>query len=150
MKDILRAKDDVNTAAAREKYPQGAMIYNRNCATCHGRDGYGIESLAPALNKSDWALGNKDTVIATVLFGLSGPIVINGETKTFAGDMPGIGQSSEFTNSDIAQVISFIRNAWSNSASSISEEEVAKIREQYINREGAFTQEEMDKIWKRN
>jgi mono/diheme cytochrome c family protein len=150
IKDIIRAKDDVNTRAAAEKFPQGAMIYNRNCATCHGRDGYGIESLAPALNKSDWALGNKDKVIATVLFGLSGPIVINGETKIFAGDMPGIGQSSEFTNSDIAQVISFIRNAWSNSASSVSEEEVAKIREQYINREGAFTQEEMDKIWKRN
>ncbi|TCK83284.1 DUF7133 domain-containing protein [Albibacterium bauzanense] len=150
MKDILRAKDDVNTAAARQKYPQGAMIFNRNCATCHGRDGYGIESLAPPLNKSDWALGEKDKVIATVLFGLSGPIVINGETTNFAGDMPGIGQSSEFTDSDIAQVISFVRNAWSNSASSVSEEDVAKIREKFKGREGAFTLKEMDENWKRN
>src|SRR5690554_3908574 len=133
LKDILKAKDDVNTKAAAANYPQGAIIFTNNCATCHGADGYGIESLAPPLNKSDWVLSEKDKVIATVLFGLSGPIVINGKTTTFAGDMPGIGQSSEFTDSDIAQVVSFIRNAWSNSASTVNEEDVAKIREKFKN-----------------
>lgn len=150
LKDILRAKDDINTKAAAEKYPDGAMMFYSTCATCHGRDGYGIESLAPPLNKSDWVLGEKDKVIATVLFGLSGPIVINGETTHFAGDMPGIGQSSEFTDKSIAQIISFVRNAWSNSASSVSEEDVAKIREKFKGREGAFTLKEMDENWKRN
>src|SRR5690606_37406926 len=144
IKDILKAKDDVHTKTAAANYPEGAVIFNKNCSTCHGTDGYGIESLAPPLNKSDWVLGKKDKVIATVLFGLSGPIVINGKTTNFAGDMPGIGQSSEFTDSDIAQVISFIRNAWSNSASSVSEEDVAKIRERFKGRQGAFTLKEMD------
>ena len=150
LKDILRAKDDINTKAAAEKYPEGATMFYSTCATCHGRDGYGIESLAPPLNKSDWALGEKDKVIATVLFGLSGPIVINGKTTNFAGDMPGIGQSSEFTDKNIAQIISFVRNAWSNSASSVSEEDVVKIREKFKGREGAFTLQEMDEHWKRN
>lgn len=150
LKDILRAKDDINTRAAAEKYPDGAMMFYSTCATCHGRDGYGIESLAPALNKSDWVLGNKDKVIATVLFGLSGPIVINGETTNFAGDMPGIGQSTEFSDKSIAQIISFVRSAWSNNASSVSEEDVAKIRERFKDKKGAFTLEEMDEHWKRN
>lgn len=147
--DIKKAKDDVNTKKAERDYPQGAAIFKASCMTCHGKDGYGIESLAPTLNGSDWVLGNKDKLIATVLFGLTGPIVVNGETPKVTGDMPGIGQNAEFSDDDIAQTVSFIRGAWSNNASKISAKDVKKIRDKFENRQGAFTMEEIDSIWKR-
>lgn len=148
LKEIAKRKDDVNTKSATKKYPNGALIYNSTCASCHGKDGYGLESLAPTLNKSDWVLGNKNKVIATVLFGLTGPIIVNETTPDVTGDMPGIGQNPEFSNDDIAQVISFIRSAWSNNASSISDEDVKKIRNQFKNRENAFTMKEINTLVK--
>lgn len=148
LKDIAKRKDDINTKAATKQYPQGALIYNSTCATCHGKDGYGIESLAPTLNKSDWVTGNKNKLIATVLFGLTGPITVNGITPDVTGDMPGIGQNRKFSDDDVAQVISFIRNAWSNNASSVNEEDIEKMRNQFKDREKAFTMEEINTLVK--
>ena len=148
LKEIAKRKDDINTKAATKKYPQGALIYNSTCATCHGKDGYGIESLAPTLNKSDWVTGNKNKLIATVLFGLTGPITVNGITPDVTGDMPGVGQNREFSDDDIAQVISFIRNAWSNNATSVDVEDIIKIRNQFKYREKAFTMKEINTLIK--
>lgn len=149
LQDITKKKSDVNTGETAKKFPKGALIYNSTCATCHGKDGYGIESLAPTLNKSDWVTGNKDKVIATILYGLTGPIVINGETPKVTGDMPGIGQNPEFSDADIAEIVSFIRGAWSNSASAVNESDIKKIRAQFKGREKGFTMPEIDAIWKR-
>jgi mono/diheme cytochrome c family protein len=147
--DIKKAEHDVNTKAAEQKYPKGAAIFKTSCMGCHGQDGYGIESLAPTLNNSDWVLGNKDKLIATILFGLTGPIVVNGEIPKVTGDMPGIGQNAEFSDDDIAQTISYIRNAWSNNASKVSAEDIKKIREKFLDREKAFTMDEVDSNWER-
>lgn len=147
--DIKKAKDDVNTKKAEQNFPKGAAIFKASCMTCHGKDGYGIESLAPTLNNSDWVLGNNDKLIATVLFGLTGPIVVNGEIPEVTGDMPGIGQNAEFSDEDIAETISFIRNAWSNNASKVSASDIKKIRDQFVDRRGAFTMSEIDSIWKK-
>lgn len=149
LSDIAKAKDDINTKAATEKYPKGALIYDSTCSTCHGKDGYGLDGLAPQLNRSDWVTGEKDKVIATVLFGLTGPIIVNGTIPRVSGDMPGIGQNPEFSNEDIAQIISYIRNAWGNKATDISEEEVIKMRDKFKNRDKAFTMNEIDSYWKR-
>ncbi len=149
LSDIAKAKDDINTKAAIEKFPQGALIYNSTCSTCHGKDGYGLEGLAPQLNKSDWVVGEEDKVIATVLFGLTGPIIVNGTTPKVSGDMPPIGQNPEFSNQDIAQIISFIRSAWSNNASNVTEEDIIKVRNKFKNRDKAFTMSEIDSYWKR-
>lgn len=149
LKDIAKKKSDINTKAATDNFPKGALIYKSTCATCHGEDGYGLESLAPTLNTSDWVKGNKDKVIATVLFGLTGPIIVNGETPKVSGDMPGVGQNPEFSDEDIAQIISYIRGAWSNDASSVTESDVKKIRNQFKDRNKAFTMPEVDALWKR-
>lgn len=146
--DIAKAKDDINTKAATAKYPKGALIYDSTCSTCHGKDGYGLDGLAPQLNRSDWVTGKKDKVIATVLFGLTGPIIVNGTTPKVSGDMPGIGQNPEFSNQDIAQIVSFIRNAWGNQAAEVSEEEVIKISDKFKNRDKPFTMREIDSYWK--
>lgn len=149
LEDIEKAKNDVNTQAATKKFPEGTLLYNQFCATCHGKDGYGVEALAPPLNNSDWVLGNKEKLVAIVLYGLTGPISVNGETLHFGADMPGIGQSTDFSDPTIAQTLNYVRNAWSNSASLISETDVLKIRKKFEGRKKPFNQKEIDSIWRR-
>src|SRR5690606_15092054 len=137
----------INTARAKQKYPKGAAIFKANCMACHGKDGNGIASLAPLLNNSDWVTGDKRKLISTVLFGLNGSIIVNGESLSFAVEMPGIGQNNQHSNEDIAQTLSFIRSAWSNNASEISEEDIEKIRVKFKYREKAFTMSELNSYW---
>ncbi|TKC06378.1 DUF7133 domain-containing protein [Pedobacter frigoris] len=129
-------------------YPKGAALFLSSCQTCHASDGNGIKSLAPPLNKSEWVNGDKSKLISIVMFGLTGPIKVNGhvyESPEISADMPGIGHSEEISDEDIAQVLNFIRNSWQNDASKIDVKEVGAIRTKYKGREKAFTEEELNK-----
>lgn len=131
------------------RYPKGVLIYKSTCQTCHGPDGNGIKSLAPPLNKSEWVNGNKDKLIPIVLFGLTGPVPVNGHLYTkpeIMADMPGIGASEEFHDKDIAELLNYIRSSWQNKANKITEGEVTAIRNLYKGRDKAFTVEELSRI----
>lgn len=128
-------------------FPKGAALFASTCQTCHAPDGNGIKSLAPPLNKSEWVIGQKEKLISIVLFGLTGPVKINGhvyETPEISADMPGIAHSDEISDDDVAQVLSFIRGSWENNAGKVSIDEVSKVRKRYKNREKAFTIEELE------
>ncbi|HEX8277302.1 MAG TPA: hypothetical protein VF540_01360, partial [Segetibacter sp.] len=62
------------------------------------------------------------------------------------GDMPGIGQNKEFSDDDIAQVLSFIRSSWGNNGKKISAGDVINTRNKFKDREKAFTAEELSKL----
>lgn len=146
LKDIATQRKARMDESLVKEYPRGNMIFKTVCQTCHGADGEGIQSLAPPLNQSQWVNGDKDKLIAIVLYGLTGPIAVNGKVykaPEISGDMPGIGSSDEFSDGDIAQVISFIRNAWSNRAEKVTEKDVLKVRQQYKGRQKSFTAEEL-------
>ncbi len=132
-----------------KQYPKGAMLFKSSCQTCHAVDGNGIQSLAPPLNKSAWVTGNKNKLISIVLYGLTGPINVNGhvyQAPEISGDMPGIGHSEEITDEDIAEVLSFIRSSWQNDAAKIAVKDIVNIREKYKGRKSAFTQEELTTV----
>lgn len=128
-------------------FPKGAALFASSCQTCHAPDGNGIKSLAPPLNKSEWVTGNKEKLISIVLYGLTGPVKINGhvyEAPEISADMPGIAHSDEISVDDVAQVLSFIRGSWENNAGKVSIDEVVKVRKQYKDREKAFTIAELE------
>lgn len=128
------------------KFPRGAALFRTNCQTCHGADLNGIKSLAPPLNKSEWVTGKKERLAAIVLYGLSGPVEVNKHLYTkpeIMADMPGIGSSNEFSDEDIAQLLSYIRDYGRNKADKVSQPEVTKVREQFKGRDKAFTIEEL-------
>jgi mono/diheme cytochrome c family protein/glucose/arabinose dehydrogenase len=131
-----------------KEFPKGAALFASSCQTCHAADGNGISSLAPPLNKSEWVAGNKEKLISIVLYGLTGPVKVNGhvyESPEISADMPGIAHSDEISDDDVAQVLSFIRGSWQNNADKVSIDEVAKVRKRYTGREKAFTIEELEK-----
>ncbi|GEP97283.1 DUF7133 domain-containing protein [Chitinophaga cymbidii] len=129
-----------------KEFPRGNLIFKTICQTCHGADGDGIQSLAPPLNHSEIVTGRKERLIAIVLYGLTGPVEVNGKVykaPEISGDMPGIIHNDEFSDGDIAQLMSFIRNAWGNKAEKVTEKDILKVKQQYKGREKSFTMEEL-------
>jgi cytochrome c oxidase subunit II len=92
---------------------QGESVYVAQCETCHGPDGEGLDAQFPALDANSFVLtADPDPVI---------DLVLNGRAQ-----MPPF--RDQLTDEEIAQVVSYIRNAWSNDASIVAEEEVAEQR----------------------
>jgi len=137
------------TRTAERNFPKGAQIFRSTCQPCHGVDGNGTASLAPPLNKSEWVNGDKNKLIPIVLFGLTGPIKVNGHIYTkpeINGDMPGIGQNIEFNEGDISILLNYIRNAWGNSAEPVKSDDVGMTRIKFPNRQKSFTMEELNQL----
>lgn len=147
LEDITKNEYKKNTELLTKKFPQGARVYENICKTCHGNDGNGIASLAPPLNQSSWVTGDKKKLIAIVLYGLVGPVTVNGklyQNPEISGEMPGLASNDEYNEEDIAQVLSFIRKNWSNNASVITKDDVMKVRKQWNGKRHAFTEAELN------
>ncbi|MAK47448.1 MAG: hypothetical protein CMI24_09445 [Opitutae bacterium] len=110
--------------------PGGGM-----CVTCHMPTGLGNKTAGiPPLAGSDWVLGDKERLIKISIHGLMGEIEVNGEK--YIGAMNGFGQTlaAPLDDNQISDVLTYIRNEWGNSASSVSAEEVAAVRDEYKER----------------
>jgi len=144
--DIAKAKNNSNLKALAKLYPKGTEMFTSVCQACHGADGNGISGTAPPLNGSNWVQGDKNKLISIALYGLTGPITVAGKQYKLGGDMPGIGANKEFTDGDIAQVLSFIRGAWNNKAMKVDSTDVGHVRKLYTNRQKTFTMDELNQI----
>jgi mono/diheme cytochrome c family protein len=147
--DILQARNNASSNVLANKYPKGVAVYKSICQTCHGPDGNGLQGLAPPLNNSEWVTGDKDGLAAILIYGLSGPVQVKDKlykAPEIMDEMPGIGNNKEISDEDIAEVMSFIRNAWNNRASEASTKDIDKVRRKYKSRRKAFTMEELKKI----
>jgi mono/diheme cytochrome c family protein len=141
------AKKNVNAPDPAKEFPKGLALYQSICQACHGADGNGVNGLAPPLNNSDWVTGDKKRLAAVVLYGLSGPITVNKKlykSPEVSGEMPGIASNTNFSDEDVAQVLSYIRGSWTNSADKVLKEEVATVRIKNKGRETGFTEKEFN------
>lgn len=99
---------------------QGAKLYASYCVNCHQQDGKGLASLYPPLAGSDYLLADLPRAACIIKHGQSKEIVVNG--KTYNQMMPG----NPLTNLEIAEVLTFIGNAWGNEAGLIGVKEIDK------------------------
>jgi mono/diheme cytochrome c family protein/glucose/arabinose dehydrogenase len=146
LNDIRDAKNKKKLSMLKNKFPEGFALYNQTCQTCHGADGNGIKSLAPPLNRSEWVNGDGEKLASIVLFGLTGPVTVNGklyDASEISGDMPGIGSNEEVSNEELAQLLSFIRASWSNSAGEVNAGDIARVRKKHEGRKDAFTVDDL-------
>ena len=102
---------------------RGQTVYNTNCAACHQVNGTGLAGAFPPLAGSDFLSGNRDEVLAAALFGLSGPITVNG--TEYNSVMPSMGYLSD---EDLAAAITYVFSSWGNSVAAVSVDEVAALR----------------------
>ena len=102
----------------------GAKVYENHCAQCHGKSGEGVTDVYPALAGNRAVLmDNTNNLVLIVLRGAFGPST-TGKPQPFG--MP----PYQFTlnDSEIAGVLSFVRNRWGNRAAPVTEFDINKIR----------------------
>lgn len=114
-----------NHATQSADRSEGQKLYNTHCASCHGDQGQGIEHAYPALagNRAVQLLDSSN-LIQSVLHGGFAPVTLSNAEPY--GMPPFVLQLAD---SDIAQVLSFVRHAWGNQASPITAHEVNRLRD---------------------
>ncbi|SDB90002.1 Cytochrome c, mono-and diheme variants [Paraburkholderia lycopersici] len=103
----------------------GAGLYLSYCAKCHAADGDGKPGQAPPLAGSSLALASDPTsMLRLIVEGSESPQTSGGGTPR---KMPAF--RTPFTDSEIAQVASFVRGAWGNDAAPVAPAEVTRLRD---------------------
>jgi mono/diheme cytochrome c family protein len=117
------------TGPAKEQFLRGAEVYMRDghCTTCHQKDGNGLPAAQfPPLAGSEWVQGSEDRLVRLTLHGLIGPIEVKG--VKYPGTTPMAGFKF-LSDSEVADVLTFVRNSFGNKADPVSPQTVKKIRE---------------------
>jgi mono/diheme cytochrome c family protein len=122
----------------------GRRIFTQNCVVCHQATGQGVAGQFPPLVDSEWVLSTgwhgDNHLVKLLLHGLQGVIEVKGNIYNNA--MP----AQNLNDAQISAVLTYIRNEWGNSAAPISEQFVAKIREETAGRAEPWTQPELQAI----
>ena len=128
-------------AALGKAYASGMKTYGQFCSACHQPHGEGMANIAPSLVKSDWVNGEPKILMGVAVHGLSGPININGKpAKNIPPIMPGHGF---LTDQQLADTLTYVRNAWGNKSDQISPDQIKSYREKNADRVAPWTEAEL-------
>ncbi|MEO6840357.1 MAG: cytochrome c [Bradyrhizobium sp.] len=102
----------------------GAKIYKRACIACHEMDGSGAPRVYPPLPGN----ANLQSAIPanTLRIILEGAHTVTTPRAPNSGSMP--AYANDLSDQEIADVATYIRNSWGNSASAVTSEQVARAR----------------------
>jgi len=123
---------------------RGQVMFEKHCAVCHNNDGAGKPGQAPPLAGSEWVNAKgANRLIRIPLVGLTGSITVKGQ-KYDGLSMVGLGGG--LTDDDVVDILSYIRNAWGNSAPDVTADQVKKVRTELGNRSQQYTGDELLKL----
>jgi mono/diheme cytochrome c family protein len=119
---LLEEKPPFNTTALIQ---HGEQIYTQRCADCHAKNGDGVAGIYPPLNGNS-SVTEPTGINATrsVLLGGFAPLTA-AHPRPYS--MPPFAQ--QLSDSDVAAVVSYIRQAWTNKAPILQERDVSKYRQ---------------------
>ncbi|MFJ4346412.1 c-type cytochrome [Pseudomonas sp. NPDC089401] len=112
-------------AASEPIMQRGAQVYELNCMACHNVKGEGLPGMVtgfadnPGIRTPSGA-----NLVGTVLKG--------GQAVITEGNVTGAGMPSfdwKLSDSDIAAVLTYVRNSWGNAAPEVEAQAVARTRE---------------------
>ncbi|MEM6772869.1 MAG: c-type cytochrome, partial [Bacteroidota bacterium] len=129
-----------------EQFAAGWDLYHEDgsCRTCHQKTGRGLGASGfPPLAGSSWVTGDPKILAKILLKGLIGPIDVKG--KTYPGQVPMTPYEDLYDNEQLANVMTYIRNAFGNKSSVISPEFVQQVRAEVkaSGKEGYYRVEEL-------
>ena len=110
-------RTDLQSSIAR-----GKAVFENTCLACHQADASGVPNLAPPLIKTSFVLGDKTKLINIILNGLK-DVEIDGER--YDNPMPAFDY---LTDTEVADVLTYVRNNFGNKAGFVKAEEVAIVR----------------------
>jgi len=107
---------------------QGEAIYVDNCSACHQMQGQGAPGFFPPLqDHAGLQQSNPSTTIRVILTGV--------QSTPTAAKPTGVAMPAyawKLTDRQVAAVATYVRNAWSNSAPSVTSGEVSKLRRKLV------------------
>lgn len=104
----------------KKKYiAEGMVLYRSQCQNCHQIDGTGFEKLIPPLTDTLYLRENRDRLACIIRYGMDEPILINGVLY----DQPMVA-NDRLTAMEIAEILTYITNAFGNSQEMFTIEEV--------------------------
>ncbi|OGQ17301.1 MAG: nitrite reductase, copper-containing [Deltaproteobacteria bacterium RIFCSPHIGHO2_02_FULL_40_11] len=132
--DIIREEMQPGNEAPKVEAPKeisrnlGERLFSNSCAMCHQSKGQGLPGAFPPLAKSDYLMNiagraDRSELVKIVDTGLSGKIVVNG--KEYNSVMTPV---SGLSDEDLAAVLTFVTNAWSNNAKAFTAKEIQAYR----------------------
>jgi mono/diheme cytochrome c family protein len=111
----------------------GRRVYVNNCQVCHQANGEGLSGQYPPVAGSEWVqAGDPQRLVRILLDGMSGPIQVRG--RQYNNVMP--AWRDVLNDRQIADVLTFLRQEWGNTADPVSIEEVQIVRESTQTRRG--------------
>lgn len=102
----------------------GAAIYEDSCSSCHTRSGLGARNLFPRLAGSSALQSDDATTLIRVV--LAGSRAVATSAKPTGPAMPAFDW--RLNDTQVAAVVTYIRNAWGNAAGAVSTKAVADLR----------------------
>jgi len=102
----------IASGAHAQTAADGKTLFAKNCAACHQASGKGIPGAFPALAGNSFVQGAPADVATVLLKG--------------RGGMPDF--SGSLDDGEIAQVLSYVRTSWGNSAGPLNGDEVGAQR----------------------
>jgi mono/diheme cytochrome c family protein len=103
---------------------KGKLVYMQRCLVCHQADGGGVPHLnAPLDGATGVKSDDKARLIRIILKGMTDRVELDGEY--YSNNMAPL---PDLSDQQIADVLTYVRNSWSNKASAVSAAEVKTVR----------------------
>ncbi|GAB3793811.1 c-type cytochrome [Dyella agri] len=103
---------------------QGGAIYRQRCSDCHGSDGRGVSGIYPPLDGN--VSVTEPSGINAIRAVLLGGFAPGTSARPRPYSMPPYAQ--QLDDAEVASVVSYIRQAWSNRAPAVREQDVSRYR----------------------
>lgn len=120
--EFLYKKKEVPLAAAgaEPSLPDGDVLYNQNCSSCHQANGEGLPGAFPPLKGSPIVLGDDLKLYVTI-------IMQGYDARPEYAVMNAVGTDNNLTPEDVTAIINHERTSWGNDAKKVSLEEIKKL-----------------------
>ncbi len=124
-------------AAELSPRDRGKKVFLANCAVCHQANGQGSLSQGyPPLAGSEFTTGGSRRPAMIVLKGLQGPVSVKGQKFGSAVMQPW----ETLGDQKVADVLTYERSEWGNSASPVTKEQIAALRKELASHPASFTE----------
>jgi mono/diheme cytochrome c family protein len=98
---------------------RGKKVYQAYCQSCHMEDGAGVPDMNAPLKASPYVAGDKEKLISIVLKGSAA--FEGGPERPYRNIMASMASLSD---KEIADVLTYVRNSFTNKGSAVEAEEV--------------------------
>lgn len=127
------------------KFSSGEKIFAARCASCHQANGLGIAGQFPPLAGSEWVSADPGVITNIILKGLKGEILVKGEKY---GTSAAVNMAAvPISDREIANVSTYVRQAWGNSSDEVSEDFVKQVRSDYSNKQDQWTGDSLKSLY---